>query len=253
MPAPVRPPGETRRLILDLLRKTARPMTWPEITRGVEITAGYRTQRRMLQLGEIEHAGFDHAGTQLYAAGSRVAFQPAAERHTSQPQPLKAASEKASKSPENSLGQVMGFEDRSHLLDEPHMRSLAAFRRQLLEQLPEGAFVPNFDPHDGGVTAKVLLLLETPGRTPRRTGFTSLDNPSATSRNLLPMVTAAGLKRTDVLMWNLVPWDVGSKTKVQQTSRSHHSVGTPFLLTLIELLLPLRAIIFIQSPASMRG
>lgn len=99
MPAPVRPAGETRQLIIKLLEKTARPMTWPEITRAVEITAGYRTQKRMLQLGEIQHAGFDLSGTQLYAAGSHSVSQPAVKYQTTQPQSVKLTSPEVRKTP----------------------------------------------------------------------------------------------------------------------------------------------------------
>lgn len=72
MPAPVRPQGETRQLIVKFLEKTARPMSWPEITRAVGITAGYRTQKRMLTLGQIQQAGFDASGTQLYRVGGQA-------------------------------------------------------------------------------------------------------------------------------------------------------------------------------------
>lgn len=138
----------------------------------------------------------------------------------------------------------MDFNDRLAHLNEQHVLPLTTFRQQLLQKLPAGSFVPNFDPLDGGVMAKVLLLLETPGRVPRQTKFTSLDNPSDTSKNLRPMVAAVGLARSDVLMWNLVPWDIGLETKVQATNSAHHSVGTPALLQLLELLAQLRAIVF---------
>lgn len=86
MPAPVRPAGETRQLIVEFLERTGRPMTWPEIARAVGITAGYRTQKRMLDLGQIQRAGFDSSGTQLYAAGSHPISQSGAvKRQSTQP------------------------------------------------------------------------------------------------------------------------------------------------------------------------
>lgn len=141
------------------------------------------------------------------------------------------------------------FEERIALLSQPHIAPLSQFRGQLLEGLPKSSFVPNFDPRDGGIEARVLLLLETPGRVPRATQFTSLDNPSMTSKNLLPMVMDAGLKRSEVLMWNLVPWDIGAETKIQSTKSSHHSIGTAALLRLLELLPRLRAIVFFGTKA----
>lgn len=143
------------------------------------------------------------------------------------------------------------FEDRLALLTQPHVAPLSKFRAQLLKDLPKPSFVPNFDPRDGGTEAGVLLLLETPGRVPRSTQFTSLDNPSATSKNLLPMVMGAGLNRSEVLMWNLVPWDINALTKIQPTTKSHHSFGTAALLRLLELLPRLRVIVFFGAKAQL--
>lgn len=141
------------------------------------------------------------------------------------------------------------FEDRLAYLNQPHIAPLSKFRLQLLKSLPNGSFVPNFDPIDGGIDARVLLLLETPGRVPRATKFTSLDNPSDTSKNLRPMVISAGLERSDVLMWNLIPWDIGTERNVKATNSDHHSIGTPALLRLLELLPRLRVIVFFGSSA----
>jgi hypothetical protein len=71
MPAPVRPIGETRKCIVEYLEKTGRPMTWPQIRTAVGITAGYRTQKRMLDLGQIRRAGVDALGVKLFVVGSR--------------------------------------------------------------------------------------------------------------------------------------------------------------------------------------
>jgi hypothetical protein len=143
------------------------------------------------------------------------------------------------------------FEDRLALLSRPHVAPLSNFRAQLLKDLPKNSFVPNFDPKDGGLEARVLLVLETPGRVPRATQFTSLDNPSMTSKNLLPMVMSAGLKRSEILMWNLVPWDIGTDTKIQSTTSDHHSIGTAALLRLLELLPRLRVVVFLGAKAQL--
>jgi uracil-DNA glycosylase len=143
----------------------------------------------------------------------------------------------------------VSFEERLSLLSQPHVQSLSAFRKRLLQKLPATAFVPNFDPLDAGIEARALLLLETPGRVPRKTRFTSLDNPSATSKNLKLLVAESGLKRSDLLMWNLVPWDIGLETKVQPTTSTHHSMGTCALMELLELLTNLCVIVFVGGKA----
>jgi uracil-DNA glycosylase len=141
------------------------------------------------------------------------------------------------------------FRERLSLVALPHVRPLTNFREALLEQLPADAFVPNFDPLDAGVHAEVLLLLETPGRVPRETRFTSLDNPSVTSKNLRALVREAELQRSNLLMWNLVPWDIGFETRIQATNKSHHVIGVPALLQLVELLSSLRSIVFFGGKA----
>ena len=143
----------------------------------------------------------------------------------------------------------VSFEERVLLLSQPHMESLRTFRIELLSRLPANTFVPYFDPLDAGIEARVLLLLETPGRVPRKTRFTSLDNPSATSKNLKSLVTESGLNRSNLLMWNLVPWDIGLDTKVRPTTSGHHSIGTAALVDLLRLLIKLRVIVFIGAKA----
>lgn len=250
MPAPVRPPGDTRQLIVEFLETTGRPMTWPEIARAVGITAGYRTQRRMLELGQIQQAGFDASGTQLYAASSQsVPQRSAVKRQTTQSQCTPSLLAAQPRQTTTELMSVPSFHVRLSQLDQPHIRALTAFRERLLETLPLHSFVPNFDPADAGVDAKLLLLLETPGRVPRKTNFTSLDNPSATSKNLKSLVAEAGLPRSELLMWNLVPWDIGLRTKVQATTGCHRSIGTPALRQLLELLPSLRVIVFFGDNA----
>lgn len=144
---------------------------------------------------------------------------------------------------------ALPFPERLALLRQAHMKPLTQFRGKLLETLPHGTFVPNIAPLDAGVEAKVLLLLETPGRVPRETRFTSLDNPSATSKNLWALVEESGLQRSSLLLWNLVPWDIGLETEVQQTTGSHHEFGVRALLKLLSLLPELRAIVFLGAKA----
>ncbi len=263
MPAPVRPPGDTRQLIVEFLERTGRPMTWPEIARAVGITAGYRTQRRMLELGQIQQAGFDPSGTQLYAASSQsISNRGVVKRQTTQsqcrPSPLTGQPRQTTTSDgrdplsaaRNAVQMShLSFKHRLSLLNQDHMRPLSGFREQLLSRLPGPAFVPNFDPVDAGINASVLLLLATPGRVPRETLFTSLDNPSETSKNLVAMVAEAQLLRDRVLMWNLVPWDINDASHVCQTSGEDRHRGTKELLRLLRLLPRLKAIVFFSDNA----
>lgn len=62
--------------------------------------------------------------------------------------------------------------------------------------------VSGFDPRDGGRAARVLLLLEKPGRL---STTVSRDNPTPTARAIATFLAQAGLPRHEMLLWNVVP------------------------------------------------
>lgn len=95
------------------------------------------------------------------------------------------------------------IEERCQALAQPHLLPLEAWRQTLLV---DGQPVPHFDPADGGINARLLLLLETPGPGPDRTRFVSRDNTSGTARKLRRYLDEAGIDRRDMLLWNTVPW-----------------------------------------------
>jgi hypothetical protein len=66
--------------------------------------------------------------------------------------------------------------------------------------------VPDADPLDGGINARLLILLETPGPKVLGTGFVSRDNPDGTAANLFRFLAQAGIARSDTVIWNIVPW-----------------------------------------------
>ena len=93
---------------------------------------------------------------------------------------------------------------RQSLLGEDHVAPLVAYAAQLAERT--GKAVPMVDPLDGGVNARLLILLETPGPRVLGTGFVSRDNPSGTAANMFRFLTNAGIARADTVIWNIVPW-----------------------------------------------
>ncbi|MCI9878811.1 MULTISPECIES: uracil-DNA glycosylase [Methylobacterium] len=93
---------------------------------------------------------------------------------------------------------------RKALLDSPHIAPIRALARQIAQA--RGAEVPDPDPLDGGIEARLLLLLETPGPSIRGTGFVSRDNPTGTAANLFRFLAEAGIARRDSLIWNTIPW-----------------------------------------------
>lgn len=93
-------------------------------------------------------------------------------------------------------------EERLAILGTPRFAPLEAWRARLAEG---GRRVPHVDPLDGGVDARLLLLLETPGPGDAPIRFVSRDNPSGTGRNLSRFLAEAGIVRQDTLLWNAVP------------------------------------------------
>ncbi|SFV13388.1 Uracil-DNA glycosylase [Methylobacterium sp. 174MFSha1.1] len=100
----------------------------------------------------------------------------------------------------------------------PHLAPL----RRLAERIraEQDRPVPEADPLDGGVKARLLLLLETPGPATGRTAFVSRDNPTGTAANLFRFLRQAGIPRGDTLIWNAVPWVIhapGARNRAPRT------------------------------------
>lgn len=77
---------------------------------------------------------------------------------------------------------------------------------------------PHFDPASGGVSARVLVVLKSPGKRPvgdaaQDAAFVSIDNPDETSANLWRALEEAGLDQREVLLWNIVPWYLAAEAK----------------------------------------
>jgi hypothetical protein len=86
---------------------------------------------------------------------------------------------------------------REDRLDDPHVRPLMDVVRELRAH---GRKVPNVDPNDGGVDARILVLLETPGPQAVVSGFVSRDNPDPSAKNIGKVLDAAQFARSDVLL-----------------------------------------------------
>jgi uracil-DNA glycosylase len=99
-------------------------------------------------------------------------------------------------------------------IHQPHVVDLNGFVATLRSRKGAGYQIPFFDPFDGGVNARALLLMEAPGRMAIESGFVSRDNPDDTAKNTLELSLAAGLDRRDCILWNVCPWFVGTATSV---------------------------------------
>lgn len=106
---------------------------------------------------------------------------------------------------------------RKSLLDSPHIAPIRALARRIAAA--QGAEVPDPDPLDGGVAARLLLLLETPGPRIRGTGLVSRDNPTGTAANLFRFLAEAGIARRDTLIWNTIPWVIHAPGALNRAPR----------------------------------
>jgi hypothetical protein len=147
------------------------------------------------------------------------------------------------------LSDPAAVEARRAGLAAPHMRPLADFASSLRERT--GGAVPDADPADGGVRARCLLLLETPGPAIARTGFVSCDNPTPTSANLRRFLRDAGLPRGALLVWNAVPFVIhapGAKNRAPRAPELR--AGLALLPALLALLPELRVCVLAGRAAA---
>ncbi|MBD8908480.1 uracil-DNA glycosylase [Methylorubrum zatmanii] len=142
---------------------------------------------------------------------------------------------------------------RRAMADAPHIRPLRALARRIAEECH--AEVPDPDPLDGGVEARLLLLLETPGPSIGRTGFVSRDNATGTAANLFRFLREAGIARRDTLIWNAVPWVIHTPGALNRAPRrSEAAAAAPYLAPLLVLLPQLAVVVpagrFAQAAAA---
>jgi len=131
---------------------------------------------------------------------------------------------------------------RRALLGAPHIAPIRALAARIATE--RGAPVPIPDPLDGGVGARMLLLLETPGPAVLRTGFVTRDSANGTAANLFRFLAEAGLGRADTLIWNAVPWLIHAAGALNRAPRrAEVSAAAPYLAPLLELLPRLAVIV----------
>lgn len=125
--------------------------------------------------------------------------------------------------------------------DPPHIAPLNRYAAALRARHGD---VPRFDPLDGGIDARVLVLLETPGPASASTGTTSRDNPTGTARNLTRFLDALPLSRQDTVIWNAVPWRLPRRGgKLGPPTRKDIELAAQDLPALLALLPRLKVVV----------
>ncbi|MEU7033521.1 uracil-DNA glycosylase [Streptomyces sp. NPDC046237] len=135
---------------------------------------------------------------------------------------------------------------------EPSVRPLNDWVQDLRARLGDGESVPWFDPASGGVRARSLFLLEAPGQKAmgaetelRRTGsgIISIDNDDPTARNCWKLRDEAGLPYKESVHWNVVPWYLGTATRIAAPGKSEIQRAAPFLHEVIAMLPALEVVV----------
>jgi hypothetical protein len=103
--------------------------------------------------------------------------------------------------------------------------------------------IPYFDPLDGGINAKCLFLFEAPGPRAVYSNFISRNNPDESAKNFFELNQQAGLLRELTISWNIVPWYIGSGTKIRPANSNDIDEGKKYLVSLISLLQNLQIIV----------
>ena len=124
---------------------------------------------------------------------------------------------------------------RRALIDSPHIAPIRALAARVAAE--RGAPVPAPDPLDGGVGARMLLLLETPGPAVLRTGFVTRDSANGTAANLFRFLAGAGPSRPHTIRCKGAPWltpAAGPRTRAPR--RAEVAAAAPYLAPLLDLL-----------------
>ncbi|MFZ2452035.1 MAG: uracil-DNA glycosylase [Methylovulum miyakonense] len=147
------------------------------------------------------------------------------------------------------LGESEALKARLKQLDEFHVAPLTAFVRTLRDKMGSEASIPYFDPWDGGIEAEVLFLLEAPGSKARNSGFVSRNNPDETAKNFFELTSEAGIDRKCTIVWNTVPWYIGSDSKIRPANSADIASGIESLAELLALLPRIRSIVLMGRKA----
>ncbi len=124
---------------------------------------------------------------------------------------------------------------RRALAEVPHIAPIRALARRI--GMERGAPVPDPDPLDGGVRARMLLLLETPGPAVLHTGFVTRDSATGTAANLFRFLREAGIPRGDSVIWNAVPWVIHAEgARNRPPRRDELRAAEPYLAPFLDLL-----------------
>jgi hypothetical protein len=142
---------------------------------------------------------------------------------------------------------------RRAMLSLPHIAPLTAYAAKL--RLRGCVEVPEFDPLDGCVDARVLFLFEKPGPMTADgnsyggrsgSGFISRNNDDPTAEATFAFMQEAGIPRKLTVIWNVIPWWNGTR----KVTRSELCDGAGWVRELVSMLPRLAAVVMVGQKAA---
>jgi uracil-DNA glycosylase len=129
------------------------------------------------------------------------------------------------------------------------MTKLDNFVAKIRQEMNLSDEVPGFDPQNGNERARILFILEAPGAKAVKTGYISFDNPDPTANNFRDQLAKAGIDRSEIAIWNIVPWYIGSSNKIRPALMSDINKAKEYLGELIDLLDNLEYVVLMGDKA----
>ena len=182
----------------------------------------------------------------VISAGSRVLATPRSTKPESVTDAMKGG--RLNDRPK-SLRDLVELDRRRARLNDPHVAPLTKFVEKLHHERHVERKIPYFDPLDGGINARVLFVLEAPGPKAVESGFVSRNNPDESAKNFFLACQTAGLRRRDMVVWNIVPWYIGDGTKIRAATVADIEEGLLYLARLLVLLPKLNAVVLVGRKA----
>ena len=137
---------------------------------------------------------------------------------------------------------------RRGMLTLPHIQPLARYCEQLRAEGHLGA-IPDFDPCDGGINARILFLFEKPSAKAFDSGFISRNNNDQTAVHTMNFMREANIPRGITCTWNIVPgWNGTMKITAAELKAGHAA-----LRGLTALLPHLKAVVLVGRKAELAG
>jgi hypothetical protein len=97
-----------------------------------------------------------------------------------------------------------------------------------------GRAVPDIDPNGPGTDARVVIILNDPGKSGAlTTKVLSINNPDRTAHNQQALFAEARLDSSICLFWNAIPWHLGAPSR--NPNRADKDRGAVYLADLLGL------------------